>query len=126
MPTSGNSELQAKKASDIGGLFCLRHCCTFAPENRCRISPALTPTRNNATRYHTLQLHALIFSLLLHAFGTVACMPTARPPKRLHTTNVRLDDATLNALRAIALEENRTVSNLIGTIIRDWLNDRQT
>jgi hypothetical protein len=53
-------------------------------------------------------------------------MATARQPKKPNTTNVRLDDATLNALRSIALEENRTVSNLIGTIVRDWLAARGT
>ncbi len=52
-------------------------------------------------------------------------METAKHPKRLHTVNVRLDDATLDQLRAVALAENRTVSNLIGTMIRDALKARE-
>jgi hypothetical protein len=70
-------------------------------------------------------LHALPLSPLLHAFGTVAAMPNTRPEKRLNTTNVRLSDATLDALRAVAAKENRTVSNLIDTIIKEWLEARQ-
>ena len=52
-------------------------------------------------------------------------MPTAKTPKRLNTTNVRFDDATLDALREIAAEENRTISNLIDTIVRNFLKERQ-
>jgi len=48
-------------------------------------------------------------------------MENAKKPKRLNTVNVRLDDATLEQLRAIALDENRTVSNLIDTMIKDAL-----
>jgi hypothetical protein len=52
-------------------------------------------------------------------------MNTTKQPKRLNTVNVRLDDLTLDELRAIAVEENRTVSNLIGTVLRNWLNERR-
>lgn len=52
-------------------------------------------------------------------------MQSPRPEKRLHTTNVRLSDSTLDALRKIAAEENRTVSNLIDTIVKAWLAERE-
>lgn len=52
-------------------------------------------------------------------------MSDTKHPKRLHTVNVRLDDATLEQLRVVALAENRTVSNLIGTFIRDCLKARE-
>ena len=52
-------------------------------------------------------------------------MNAAKLPKKMITQNVRLDDATMGELRAIAVEENRTLSNLIATIIRDWLTQRR-
>jgi hypothetical protein len=52
-------------------------------------------------------------------------MNAAKLPKKMITQNVRLDDATMGELRAIAVEENRTISNLISTIIRDWLTQRR-
>ena len=35
--------------------------------------------------------------------------------------NIRMDEKMLNRLRAIAEEEDRTVSNLVGRIIKEWL-----
>ena len=52
-------------------------------------------------------------------------MNAAKLPKKMITQNVRLDDATMGELRGIAVEENRTLSNLISTIIRDWLTQRR-
>ncbi len=44
-----------------------------------------------------------------------------RAPKKLHPVNIRMDEAMLNRLRSIADEEDRTVSNLVGRIIKEWL-----
>jgi hypothetical protein len=52
-------------------------------------------------------------------------MATTKKPKRLNTVNVRLDDPTLDELREIAVDENRTVSNLIQTVLVKWLKERR-
>ena len=54
-------------------------------------------------------------------FANVATM-TTQPPKKLHSIAVRLDDRTLEELRAAALRESRTISNLTAVIIRKWLD----
>jgi predicted HicB family RNase H-like nuclease len=50
-------------------------------------------------------------------------MPAKRL-KRLHTVNVRVDDETLEALRIASDKQNRSVSNMIATILREWLVER--
>ncbi|MGB0084808.1 MAG: hypothetical protein WBP94_05470 [Rhodomicrobiaceae bacterium] len=55
-------------------------------------------------------------------------MPTPkapRAPKKLYPINVRLDEDTLEQLRLVAFEEDRTISNLIGRILKEWLAARQ-
>jgi hypothetical protein len=55
-------------------------------------------------------------------------MANARPPrapKKLYPVNIRMDEPTLSALRQIAEEEDRTVSNLITRIVKEWLAVRQ-
>lgn len=47
-----------------------------------------------------------------------------RAPKKLFPVNIRMDEPTLTALRQIAEEEDRTVSNLITRIVREWLAAR--
>lgn len=47
------------------------------------------------------------------------------PPKRIHPVSVRLDDHVRDKLRKIAVKENRSVSNLIYLIVRDWLEERE-
>jgi hypothetical protein len=54
----------------------------------------------------------------------VAAMNTTSP-KKLHPVNVRMDDAMLAELRGIAAAENRSISNLIVTVLRDWLAARR-
>lgn len=53
--------------------------------------------------------------------GYIVVEMTTRPPKRLHTLNIRLDDATLTELREIAAVESRSLSNLVQKALRDWL-----
>lgn len=50
------------------------------------------------------------------------------PPKRIHSVSIRLDDDTRDRLRRIARKDNRTMSNLVFLIVRDWLeeNDAET
>lgn len=55
--------------------------------------------------------------------GTVEGMANTRKTKRINSVNVRMDDATLNKLRAIAEKDKRTVSNLIDKIVSDWLEE---
>jgi predicted transcriptional regulator len=43
------------------------------------------------------------------------------PPKRIHSVSIRLDDDTRDRLRVIARRDNRTLSNLVFLIVRDWL-----
>ena len=45
--------------------------------------------------------------------------------KRLHPINVRLDDEMRDELRQIAQAENRTLSNLIVTVLREYLDRRK-
>jgi len=52
-------------------------------------------------------------------------MNIRRQPKRLHPVNVRLDDDMREELRMVAAEENRSMSNLIVTILREWLDRRR-
>ena len=56
-----------------------------------------------------------------HLFANVVAM-TTQPAKKLHSIAVRLDDKTLEELRAAALRESRTISNLTAVIIRKWLD----
>ena len=67
-------------------------------------------------------------SLLPHPIVTFVCMAAARPPrkpKKLYPVNIRMDEPTLNSLRQIAEEEDRTVSNLLTRIVKEWLTARQ-
>ena len=60
-------------------------------------------------------------------FTTVA-MPPERPqtpPKKIHPVNIRMDEETFEQIRAIALAEDRTVSNLINRIVKEWLTSRE-
>jgi hypothetical protein len=50
---------------------------------------------------------------------------TTKKSKKLHPVNVRLDDQTLKELHAVAAEENRSLSNLVFTVLRDWLDKRR-
>ena len=66
----------------------------------------------------------MLLSLPQHLPATVAPMSNTKPsqaPKKLHPVNIRMDEKMLNRLRAIAAEEDRTVSNLVGRIIKEWL-----
>lgn len=44
------------------------------------------------------------------------------PPKRIHSVSIRLDDDTRDRLRVISRRDNRTVSNLVFLIVREWLD----
>jgi predicted transcriptional regulator len=44
-------------------------------------------------------------------------------PKRIHSVSIRLDDDTRDRLRRIARKDNRTMSNLVFLIVRDWLEE---
>jgi hypothetical protein len=69
----------------------------------------------------------MLLSLPQHLPATVAPMSNATPPrgeKKLHPVNIRMDTAMLKRLRAIANEEDRTVSNLVGRIVKEWLAAR--
>jgi hypothetical protein len=58
---------------------------------------------------------------------TFVCMPSGReqhPPKKIHPVNIRMDEETYARLRAIAMSEDRTVSNLINRIVKDWLTNQ--
>lgn len=59
---------------------------------------------------------------------TVANVATmdATKQKRLHSLNIRLDDDTMAELRAIAVEEGRTLSNLAWFALREWLEMRRS
>lgn len=51
-------------------------------------------------------------------------MPLERPqnpPKKIHPVNIRMDEETFEQVRAIAQAEDRTVSNLINRIVKEWL-----
>jgi hypothetical protein len=50
-------------------------------------------------------------------------MANTKKTKRINSVNVRMDDATLAKLRAVAEREKRTVSNLIDKIVSDWLEE---
>jgi hypothetical protein len=66
-------------------------------------------------------------SLLPYSLVTFVCMAATRPPrkpKKLYPVNIRMDEPTLNALRQIADEEDRTVSNLLTRIVKEWLAAR--
>lgn len=43
-------------------------------------------------------------------------------PKKLHPVNVRMDDRMLDELRLHAYREERTVSNIAGRILNEWLD----
>jgi hypothetical protein len=58
---------------------------------------------------------------------TTVSMPPERPhnpPKKIHPVNIRMDEETFEQIRAIALAEDRTVSNLINRIVKEWLAAR--
>ena len=58
---------------------------------------------------------------------TTVSMPSERPhnpPKKIHPVNIRMDEETFEQIRAIALAEDRTVSNLINRIVKEWLAAR--
>jgi len=52
-------------------------------------------------------------------------MTQGRRQKKLHVLSVRVDDPTLEDLQEAADEENRPVSNLIATILRQWQMERR-
>lgn len=52
-------------------------------------------------------------------------MDTAKPRKKLQTVNVRMDDDVVERLKRIAAEENRTLSNLIDTMLKECLRARE-
>ena len=58
-------------------------------------------------------------------FGRMAAARPPRPPKKLYPVNIRMDEPTLTALREIAEEEDRTLSNLVMRIVKEWLAARQ-
>lgn len=69
----------------------------------------------------------MLLSLLPHLTVTIDCMAAERPPrkpKKLYPVNIRMDEPTLEALRRIADEEDRTVSNLLTRIVKEWLAAR--
>lgn len=43
-----------------------------------------------------------------------------RMPKRLHVVQIRLDDETLEIMRAEAERQHRAMANLISAVIKDW------
>jgi predicted transcriptional regulator len=47
------------------------------------------------------------------------------PLKRIHSVSIRLDDETRERLRVIARRDNRTMSNLVFLIVRDWLSQHE-
>ncbi len=49
----------------------------------------------------------------------------ARGPKKLNPLNVRMTDEMRSELAAVAAEENRTISNLIVTVLDQWLKERK-
>jgi predicted transcriptional regulator len=52
-------------------------------------------------------------------------MTQERRQKKLHVLSLRVDDTTLQELQEAADEENRPVSNLIATILRQWQMERR-
>lgn len=58
------------------------------------------------------------------AVANVASMDATKQ-KRLHSLNIRLDDATMDELRTIAAKEGRTLSNLAWFALREWLEMRR-
>jgi hypothetical protein len=50
---------------------------------------------------------------------------TRQKAKKLHTTAVRLDDATLNELRELAEREMRPVANMMAVLLREALDARK-
>jgi hypothetical protein len=77
--------------------------------------------------YSPIRSATMLLSLDQQLPATVAPMSNATPPrapKKLHPVNIRMDEAMLNRLRSIADEEDRTVSNLVGRIIKEWLAAR--
>ncbi len=51
-------------------------------------------------------------------------MTEPRRQKKLHILTVRVNDTLLQDLKEGAEEENRPVSNLIATILRNWQIER--
>lgn len=47
-----------------------------------------------------------------------------KPPKKLHTVAVRIDDDMREKLEAIAEDQARPVSNLIDFAVKEWLAGR--
>lgn len=48
-----------------------------------------------------------------------------RLPKKLHSLQIRLDEESMAKLQAIALEEHRTVANLISLMVLEGLKARE-
>lgn len=47
------------------------------------------------------------------------------PEKKLNPINVRLSDSMRAELQEIAQSENRTLSNLIVTVLQQWIDERR-
>jgi hypothetical protein len=74
-----------------------------------------------------LSLFTLFGAIQQPTLFTTVGMPPERPqnpPKKIHPVNIRMDEETFAQVRAIALAEDRTVSNLINRIVREWLAAR--
>jgi hypothetical protein len=50
---------------------------------------------------------------------------TPPSPKKLNTLNIRLTDDQLTRMRAYAAKNNRSLSNLIQTIVAEWLENQE-
>jgi hypothetical protein len=50
---------------------------------------------------------------------------TTPAPKKLNTLNIRLTDDQLTKMRAHAAKNNRSLSNMIQTIVAEWLEDQE-
>ncbi len=50
---------------------------------------------------------------------------TTKLPKKLNSIQIRLDDESMAKLRALALEEHRTVANLISLMVLEGLKARE-
>ena len=50
---------------------------------------------------------------------------TTPPPKKLNTLNIRLTDEQLAKMRAHAAKNNRSLSNMIQTVVAEWLDEQE-
>jgi hypothetical protein len=46
-------------------------------------------------------------------------------PKKLNTLNIRLTDDQLAKMRVYAAKSNRSLSNMIQTIVAEWLEEQE-